>query len=96
LSDGKRIWEKEAGISWNDRPEVSPACSLSMNCVVGKLHEDWNRRMNAVLAEARIDFVAALAALTEGGPGGSAGTKAAERPAGETVDRAIENILKGK
>jgi hypothetical protein len=67
-----------------------------MNCVVGKLHEDWNRRMNAVLAEARIDFVAALAALTEGGPGGSAGTKAAERPAGETVDRAIENILKGK
>ncbi len=95
MSDGKRVWEKESGASW-ESPDVSTACAVSMKCSIGKAHEDWNRRMNAVLAEARKDFVAALAALAEGGPGGSAGPKAAEQPAGEPVDRTIENILKGK
>ena len=65
-------------------------------CKVGKMHADWNKWMSGVLAEARADLVGTLATLSEGGTGNEAGTKNADQPSAESVDRTIDKILKGK
>ncbi len=57
---------------------------------------DWNGWVGVVLGEARRDLVGALAALSEGGPGGSDEPKAGGQPSGEPVDRMIDKILQGK
>ncbi len=96
LSDRKVVWEKETGTVWKDRPEVSPVCRMSPKCLVGKMQEDWNRRMSSVFAEAGKDLVGTFASLPEGGAGGSAGSKPEGNPPGDSVERTIDKILKGK
>jgi hypothetical protein len=73
---------------------------MGIQCVVDKMHADWNKWMGDLLAEARADLVSTLSSGPAGGDGSAvgsdAGAKKAERPAPESVDQTIERILKDK
>ncbi|MBE0603326.1 MAG: hypothetical protein IH611_06810 [Deltaproteobacteria bacterium] len=52
--------------------------------------------MREICKEAREDLENKLATLSVGGTGNEAGTKKADRPSAESMDRTIKKILKGK
>ena len=95
-SDGKPFWEKEISRAWMIPKNLYDGCGMSAGCRVDRSHEDTNRMMREMCKEAREDLENKLAALSEGGTGNEAGTKQAEQPSAESVDRTIDKILKGR
>lgn len=93
------IWEKKFIREFKStHPQAPPqGCGMSPQCMVDRLHADINGVMQSFFAEARTDLVRTLAS-----PGDRSGQFAPlsvaspqALPAGESVDREIERILKG-
>ncbi len=95
-SDKAVVWEKEIGRVWKTPRSVNAGCGMGVQCVIDKMHADWNKWMGGVLAEARMDLVTALSALSDGGAGSGAGAITAGPSAGESVEQTIDKILKSK
>ena len=95
-TDKEPFWEKEVARSFLVPKNRYDGCGANVQCMVDRSHEDLNRVMRGMFAEAREDLEKKLATLPEGATGGGAGTKTAGPPAGESVDQTIEKILKGK
>lgn len=94
MSDNKMLWEKEVGKKWKTPQSLHAACWTG-SCVKENNRADLNRTIAALFTEARSDLVATIESL-DGGAAGGAGAKPAGQSAPDSVEQAIEKILKGK
>ena len=95
--DRKVVWEKEVGKAWQTPTTVYDGCRKRAQCMADRKHDDWNKWVGSLLAEARADLVRTLASLPESSAGEGSGAKPAGQPAPpESVDQTIDKILKDK
>jgi hypothetical protein len=95
-ADREPFWEKNVARSFVVPRNRYDGCGSSVRCAVDRSHEGQNRVMQGMFAEAREGLEKALAAASGSGAGGAATGQATGPPPGESVDHAIERILKGK
>ena len=95
-TDKEPFWEKEVARSFLVPGNRYDGCGASVQCMVDRSHEDLNRVMREMFAEAREDLEKKLASVSGSGAGGAASGKAGSQPAGESVEQTIDKILKGK
>jgi hypothetical protein len=89
------IWEKKFIREFKStHPQ---GCGMSPQCMVDRIHADINGVMQSFFTEARTDLVRTLASLGDrhGQYAPLSAVSPETLPAGETVDREIERILKG-
>ncbi len=90
------FWEKTVARSFLVPGNRYDGCGAKVRCMVDRSEEDLNRVMREMFAEAREDLEKALPGLAAGGVAEGAAPKAGAQPSGESVDRTIEKILRGK
>ncbi len=93
-ADKEPFWEKAVARSFLVPRNRYDGCGAKVQCMVDRSEEDLNRVMREMFAEAREDLAKTLAPVS-----GSGAAKPEGRPAdstGESVERTIDRILKGK
>ncbi len=95
-TDKEPFWEKEVAKSFLVPRNRYDGCGANVQCMVDRSHEDLNRVMREMFAEAREDLEKKLASVSGSGAGGAAAGQAASPSAEESVELTIDKILKGK
>jgi hypothetical protein len=99
-ADKKPVWEKEVSRVWKNTPAtLYKGCGgMAIQCMVDRHHEDANRVMREIFAEARADLMATIASQSGiRAEEGSLPPTASPAPhAPESVEQTIERLLKEK
>lgn len=98
MIDNKLVWENDVVKEWTLPNDIFEGCGLGQQCKNIRLHAEINRIMQGMFAEARVDLFSTLASLS-GKRAGENNIPSADSPAQpdmKSVDREIEEILKGK
>lgn len=99
-ADKKPVWEKEVSRVWkNTSATLYKGCGgMAIQCMVDRHHEDANRVMQGIFAEARADLMATLAGLpgSQAGAGSFPPAASPAMPASESPEQTIDRILREK
>ena len=71
-SDKRLVWEKEFAKEWKTRRDLYAECGMGIQCSLDKYHAEYNKAMQEIFAEARVNLLGALASLS-GSPAGEGG-----------------------
>jgi hypothetical protein len=96
-TDTQKVWEKNFRTVSKNSTGIADRCQTKQ-CQIDVYHDVVNRAMRELFAEAGADLVRALEPLLETSAGSSEnpGDDSPTVPSAESVDKMIEDILKGK
>jgi hypothetical protein len=71
-SDKRLVWEKGTAKEWKTPRSIYNGCGMGIQCSLDRFHAEYNKAMQEIFAEARMDLVATLASLSgsQSGEGG--------------------------
>jgi hypothetical protein len=96
-SDDRTVWEKGVSRTWVQDEGIYKSCSVfDQKCPTERGHGDFNRAMREIFTEARADLVQTLEPLLRSRDGVEPPALSKPTAVPESVDKTIENILKGQ